>query len=180
MRNVLLNATLGLSVVAGITSIASQASAQLSGDLGLSYAIPETTDPNEAPYTICAGVAAGNMANGTEFVTWTCNANVDNGYTGAKDQALFLDTSDYIEAGGFFYYSIRDSKNHSKCMGVSGGSHFLYNYNSRMWLGVTIPSGYGGVGIGDTLIQTDDADQMGSATGGYPVPIPWCPYTVSP
>jgi hypothetical protein len=204
MRNALLEATVGLCVAVGIASTAGQANAQLAGDFDLSYSYPQTNDPDVNP--VCAGVAAGNMANGTKFVTWTCNANAGNGFTGARDQAFFLDYSDYIERGGFFFYSVRESQDSNKCMGVSAGSthddatvviwdclehldqywnffpdeyesgcYFLYNYNTDMWLGVTLPGGYGGVGTGDTLVQTDDANQT-----SYGVPIPWCPHTVSP
>jgi hypothetical protein len=205
MRSVLLKATLGLSVVAGVTSTTSQASAQLTGYFDLSYEVPQGDDVS---FPFCAGVAAGNMTNGTEFVTWTCNANEDNGYAGAKDQAFMLDTSDYFEAGGFFYYSVRDANNYNKCLGVAGGSksddatvmiwdclgtshpdqywlffpdesrsgcYFLYNYHSQLWLGVDYPPGYGGVEIGNTLMQTDDIEQ--SYEGA---PIPWCPHAVSP
>ncbi len=208
MRGVLLKATFGLSVVASITSMAGPASAQISGYFDLSYEASQDSEPY-VPSQICAGVSGGNMTNGTKFITWQCSANQNNGFTGAKDQAFIQDTSDYIESGGFFYYSIRDSQNYGKCMGVSGGStgddatvmiwdclgtshpdqywllfpdeyqsgcYFLYNYKSGMWLGVTLPGGYGGVGEGDTLIQTDDADQM----EGNGAPIPWCPHSVTP
>jgi hypothetical protein len=192
MRSVLLKATLGLFIIVGITSMASKANAQ-------SYFELIWADPTD--FT-CAGVSGGNMTNGTDFILWTCNARANNGYTGAKDQALTIDTSDYIEAGGFFYYSIRDAKNYNKCMGVSGGST-SNNANVMIWdcLGTSHPDQYwllfpdestgcnivynyhSGMWLGvsqsdySSLVQTNDQYGYNNGNGG---PIEWCPHAVSP
>jgi hypothetical protein len=86
MRSIVLKATVGLFVTAGIMSIAKPASATY-------YEWMYGADNN-----VCLGVAAGNMTNGTHIITWSCNAQYPS-YTGARDQAWYMDVSDVILPG---------------------------------------------------------------------------------
>jgi hypothetical protein len=111
MRSVLLKWTLGLCIVVGSIFTGGFVSAQTYFEYSL------LGQPNE-----CLGVGGGNMNNGTDFILWPCNAQPPN-YTGARDQAFFTATYDYIWTEWGQYFSVRDALNNNKCMGVSGGSY---------------------------------------------------------
>jgi hypothetical protein len=192
MRSVLLKATLGLFAIAGIGSIGAQARAQSYSEWG-GFTLPPANAPGN--YVACAGVAGGNMTNGTPFVLAGCNAKSSNGFTGAGDQALSVDTTDYIESGGFFYYSIRNAKNFKKCMGVSGGSQnnnatvviwdcLGTSHTDQYWL--LFPDASTGCNImynynsGMRLASTSSSSNLVQRSDASGWPIEWCPHPVSP
>jgi len=69
----------------------------------------------------CIGVAAGNLNNGTNIISWPCNAQPPS-YTGATDQAWSTDLNDCVMYNGSQYCSVRNQLNYNKCLGVSGGN----------------------------------------------------------
>jgi hypothetical protein len=93
----------------------------------------------------CMGVAAGNMTNGTNIVPWSCNANVSNGYTQAKDQAWTVDLNDCFHGywSSVLYCSVHNAMNYNKCLGTRAGATGN-NTNLVIWdcLGIGHPDQY--------------------------------------